>query len=134
MLLDNSVELGRQIIVKFVIFITLLFGLNSIVDSDLLIRVVKLPGLALVLLVEVDHKKGVLEVDEEVAHVRHLLRFFLIRNDVDVPEHVLVRLVDLVSQLFLGVSARNVLDAEVRPQITSLFDTFDSDRVSLSGP
>ena len=125
-------KLGLEVAIEFVIFITLLFRLAAVVNSNLLVRVVQLPGLALILLVEVHDEERVLEVDEEVAHVGHLLGLLLVRDDVDVPEHVAVGLVDLVLQLLLVVSTRDVFDAKVGAKIEGLLDAIYLHRRSLS--
>jgi len=64
-----------------VTIVTLFFWRAPVVDADLLVRVVELPRLALVLLIEVDDEERVLEVNEEVAHIGHFLGLLLVRNN-----------------------------------------------------
>ena len=76
------------------VLVTLFLRGTSIVDRYLLLWVVLLPFLVLVLLEEVNDKEGVLEIDEKVAHVCFLLRFFLIGDNVECRESVLVVEID----------------------------------------
>ena len=54
-----------------------------------------------------------LEVDKEVAHIRVLLRLFLISDYVKIAVSILVSAIDFLLELFLVVAARYVLHAEV---------------------
>ena len=109
-----------------------LFGVASVVDAHLFVRVVQLPVLVLVLLVEIHHEQRVLEVDKEVPHVGILLWLFLISDDVKVAVSVFVRAVDLLFQLFLVVAARDVLHAKVRARVFTLLYKFHLDGLSLA--
>ena len=92
---------------------TLLLRISPVVDAHLLVRVVELPIFVLVLLVKIDDEKWMFEVDEEVTHVRVLLRFFLIGDDVEVAIPVLVGPVDLLLELLFIVAAGDIFDAKV---------------------
>lgn len=116
------------------VLVELFFGCAAIVDANLLVRVVQLPSLALVFLVEVDHKEGVLEVNEEVAHVGLLFGFFFVRDNGHAPEHISVGLANLVLQLLLAVATGDVLDAKIRPQILTLLDELHFDRFIEAAP
>lgn len=122
---DDALQLRNEVGVQLSAVVALLLGRVAIVDSDLLIRVVQLPRLPLVLVVEVDDEERVLEVDEEVAHVRLLVRLLVVLDDVQGRVSALVLLVDLVLELLLGVSAWDVFDAEVRSKIFPLHDSLD---------
>ena len=87
----------------------------------------ELPRLTLILFVEVHYEERVLEVDEEVSHVGHLLRLFLISDNVECRVPVLLCSIDLILQLFLRVAARNILDTQVGSQILSHLDQLDLD-------
>ena len=89
----------------------LLLRVAPVVDADLLVRVVQLPVLVLILLIEIDNEKRMLKVDEEVAHVRVLLRLFLIGDDVEIAVSILVRSVDFLLELLFVVATRDILDA-----------------------
>ena len=67
----------------------------------------------MILLIEIDDEKRVLKVDEKVAHVRVLLRLFLIRDDVKVAVSILVRSVDFLLELLLVVAAGDILHAQI---------------------
>lgn len=126
-LLDNAVQLSHQVSIQLVVLVELFLGSAAIVDANLLVGVVQLPGLALVLFVKVDHKEWVLKVDEEVAHVGLLFGFLLVRDNVYAPEHIFVRLANLVLQLLLAVAARDVFHAKIRPQILAQLDLLHLD-------
>ena len=111
---------------------TLFFGRATIIDTDLLVAVVELPRLTLILLVEVHDEQRVLEVDKEVSHVGHLLRLFLISDDVKCRVPVLLCSIDLILQLFLRVAARNILDTQVGSQVLSHLDQLHLDRLVVS--
>ena len=89
----------------------LLLRVASVVDADLLVRVVQLPVLILILFIEIDNEKRVLKVDEEVAHIRVLLRLFLISDDVKVAVSILVSPINFLLELLFVVATRDVLDA-----------------------
>ena len=93
--------------------LALLFGVASVVDSYFFVRVVQLPVLVLVLLIEIYHEKRMLEVDKEVAHVGILLWLFLISDDVKIAVSVFVRTIDFLLQLFLVIATWDVLNAKV---------------------
>ena len=76
--LNNAMQLVHKVDVQLIDGRTLFLGVAAVVHADFLVRVVQLPGFTLVLVVEVDDEEWILEVDEEVAHVRHLLRLFLV--------------------------------------------------------
>ena len=82
----------------------------------------ELPGLTLVLVVEVDDEKWILEVDEEVAHIRHFLRLLLILDNVKSRVSPFVVSIYLVLQFFLRVAAWDVFHAKVGSQIMTLLD------------
>lgn len=109
--LDNAVQLSHEVAIQLVVLVELFLGRTAVVDANLLVRVVQLPGLALVLLVEVDHKEGVLEINEEVTHVGLLFGFFFVRDNVYAPKHIPVRLANLVLQLLLAVATWDVFHA-----------------------
>ena len=119
-LFNDAVELVDEVGVELVNGWAFLFGVAAVVDADLLVGVVELPRLPLVLVVKVDDEERVLEVDEEVTHVRHLLRLFLVFDNVQRGVSALVVLVYLVFQLLLGVAAGDVFDAQVGPQVQPL--------------
>ena len=108
-----ALDLAHEVSVKLMAIETLFLGRATIVDTDLLVAVVELPRLTLILLVEVHDEERVLEVDEEVSHVGHLLRLLLIGDDVECRVPVLLCSVDLILQLFLRIAARNILDTQV---------------------
>ena len=124
-LFNDAVELVDEVGVELVDGRAFLFGIAAVVDADLLVGVVELPRLPLILVVKVNNEERVLEIDEEVPHVRHLLRLFLIFNDVQRGVSPLVVLVYLVFQLLLGVAAGDVFDAQVGPQVRPLLHQVD---------
>ena len=91
----------------------LLFRVAPVVDADFLVRVVQLPVLVLILLIEIDNEKRVLKVDEKVAHVCVLLRLFLIGDDVKITVSILVRSVDFLLELLFIVAAGDILHAQI---------------------
>ena len=91
-----ALDLVHEVSVKLMAIETLFLGRATIVDTDLLVAVVELPRLTLILLVEVHDEERVLEVDEEVSHVGHLLRLLLISDDVECRVPVLLCSVDLI--------------------------------------
>lgn len=109
--LNDFLKLTLQVLIKLVSILTLFFGISTVEDADLFVRVMQLPGLPLILFVEIYDEKRVLEVDEKVAHVSLLFRFFLICYDIEGAETTLMTDVDLIFQLLLRVAARYVLDA-----------------------
>ena len=106
-------------------FGVLSLGVSSIVDSDLLLRVVELPCLPLILYIEVYDEEWMLKFNEEVAHVRHLFGFFLVSDHVKRRVEAFVGPIDLIFQLFFGVATRDVLDTEIGSQVLGLFDKID---------
>lgn len=110
----------------------LFLGVATIVDPDLLVGVVELPRLALVLVVEVDDEERVFEVDEEVAHVSHLLWLLFVFNNVERGIPALVVAIDLVFQLLFRVAAWDVLDAEVSSQLKTLLHEVNLDRLAVA--
>jgi len=110
----------------------LFLGVATIVDPDLLVGVVELPRLALVLVVEVDDEERVFEVDEEVAHVGHLLWLLFVFNNVERGIPALVVAIDLVFQLLFRVAAWDVLDAEVSSQLKTLLHEVNLDRLAVA--
>lgn len=133
-LLDDFLQLALQVGVELGIGVTLLLGVVAVEDADLLVLVGLLPGAALVLLVKVDDEERVLEVDEEVTHVGHLLGLFFVKDDVDGGVPVFVRLVDLLLQLVLRKAARDVLDAKIRPRVYPLLHQLDPHRLAVVRP
>lgn len=87
----------------------------------------QLPSFALVLLIEVNHEEWVLKVNEEVPLIVIFLWLFFVWNNVDCCVAILLRFIDLLLQLLLRVSARDVLNAKIRPQVFTLFHFFDLD-------
>ena len=106
---------------------TLFLGRATIIDTDLLVAIVKLPRLTLILLVEIYDEERVLKVDEEVSHVGHFLRLLLISDDIKCRVPVLLCSIDLILQLFLRVAARNILYTQVCSQILSHLNQLDPD-------
>ena len=91
-----ALDLVHEVSVKLMAIETLFLGRATIVDTDLLVAVVELPRLTLILLVEVHDEERVLEVDEEVSHVGHLLRLLLIGDNVECRVPGLLCFVDLI--------------------------------------
>ena len=115
------------------VVVALLFlRVASIVDANLLVRVVQLPVLVLILLVKVDHEQRMLEVDKEVPHVSHLLWLLLVRDDVEVGVSVLVRSVDFLLQLLLIVAEGDILHTKVGAQVHALLDKVNADWIALT--
>ena len=73
----------------------------------------ELPGLTLVLVVEVNDEQWVLEVDEEVTHIRHFLRLLFILDNVKSRVSPFMVPIDFVLQFFLRVPARDIFHAKV---------------------
>ena len=110
-LLNDPVQLTYEARIQLVDWWTLLLWVAAVVHADFLVGVVELPGLTLVLIVEVNNEQWVLEIDEKVPHIRHFLRLLLVFNDVKSGISPFMVLIDLVLELFLGVSAWNVFNA-----------------------
>lgn len=87
------------------------------------------PRAALPLLEEIYDEERMLEVDEEVAHICLLHRLLWVRDDVDLPIHVSVLLVDLFLQLLLRQRVGNILHAEVGAKVFRLHHEVDLDRL-----
>jgi len=103
---------------------------EAIADQSLLLTGVVVPCSTLELMHEVKHEQRMLEVNEDEAAVHSLLALIvLIRNILDRGVSVGMRAVDLDPELFLAVAARQVLDAEVRPQVLAGLDPLDVDDV-----
>ena len=126
-LLNDPVQLIDEARIQLVDWWTLLLWVAAVVHADFLVGVVELPGLTLVLIVEVNNEQWVLEIDEKVPHIRHFLRLLLVFNDVESGISPFMVLIDLILELFLGVSAWNVFNAKVGPEIKALFDQVNSD-------
>lgn len=131
-LFDNSVQLVDQTRLQLIDRWTLFLGVAAIVDPDLLVGVVELPRLTLVLVVEVDDEERVFKVNEEVAHVGHLLWLLFVFNNVERGIPALVVAIDLVFQLLFRVAAWDVLDAEVSSQLKTLLHEVNLDRLAVS--
>ena len=125
--LNNAMQLIHKVDVQLIDGWTLFLGVAAVVHADLLVRVVQLPGFTLVLVVEVDDEEWILEVDEEVAHVRHLLRLFLVFDYVKSGITSLVVPINLVLEFFLGISTRDVFHAKVGSQIRALLNQVNPD-------
>ena len=130
-LFDNLCKLTSQICIKFMSIMTLFFGITTVEDANFFVGVVKLPSFTLVLFKEIYDKKWMLEVDEEVAHVGHLLWLFLISNNVEGRVATLVSDVYLIFELFLRVATRDVLNAQISPQVLALLHEVDPDRLTV---
>ena len=128
-LTHNALDLAHEVSVKLMSIETLFLRRATIIDTDLLVTVVELPRLTLILLVEVHNEERVLEVDEEVSHVGHLLRLLLISDDVECRIPVLLCPIDLILELFLRVAARNILDTQVGSKVLTQLDQIDLDRL-----
>ena len=118
--LDDTMQFVNKVDVKLVDRRTLFLRITAVVDADLLVRVVELPGLTLVLVVKVNDEQWVLEVDEEVTHIRHFLWLLLILDNVKSRVSPFVVTIDFVLQFFLRISAWDVLHAKVGSQIMTL--------------
>ena len=125
---NDPLQLATKILVQLVRPMSLFLRAVAVVNANFLLRVVLLHGLSLIDFEEVNHKKWVFEVNEEVAHVGLSIGLFFVADDVEAAVHILVSLVQLILQLFLTVPAWNVLDTQVGPQIFALFDKFDPNR------
>ena len=121
-LFNDSMKLINQSCVELVDGRALFLRITTIVDANLLVRVMKLPGLTLVLVKEIYNEEWVLEVDEEVTHVCHFLWLLLILDDVKRRVSALVVAVDLIFKLFLCIAARDVFHAQVCSQFKPLFN------------
>ena len=73
-----------------------------------------------------------LEFNEEVAHVGHLLWLLFVFNNVERGIPALVVAIDLVFQLLFRVAAWDVLDAEVSSQLKTLLHEFNLDRLAVA--
>jgi hypothetical protein len=107
--------------------VTLFLGISPVKDAYLFIRVVQLPGLALILLVEINDEKGVLKVYEEVAHVVLVLGHLFVRNNVNCCVPIKLRFIDLVLELLLLIATRDVLHAKICAQVLPLLHLFNLD-------
>ena len=96
---------------------------SAIKDRDFLFRVVIiLPLRILIFFIELHNEKRMLEVNEEVAHVRHLLGLLLVRDHVKCRIAILVVTINLFFKLLLRETVWDVLDTQVRPEILTLLD------------
>ena len=125
-------KLVSQIFVQLVDRRALFLGITTVVDAHLLIRVVKLPRLTLVLVVEIYDEEWVLEVDEEVPHVGHFLRLFLILDNVKRRISTFVVAINFIFQLFLCIATRDVFDAKVCSQFKPLFYEVNPDGLAVA--
>jgi len=102
--------------------------IGSVVNLDLLLRIIQLPSLLLVGCVEVDHVQRMLQVDEEVARI--VLHVVLGFGELDLGVLVLVSLVNLSLQLLLRVLVGQVHYAEVRSQVVTRFHSVNVHRLA----
>lgn len=73
----------------------------------------ELPSLTLVLVVEVDDEKWILKVNEEVAHVGHLLGLLLVFDDVKRGISPFMIAINLVFELLFGVATWDIFHTQV---------------------
>ena len=106
-------ELVNQVCVEFVDRRALFLRISAIVHANLLIGVVEFPSLTLVLVVEVHHEQWILEVNEEVAHVGHLLRLLLVFDDVKRGISSFMIAINLVFEFLLGVATWDIFHTQI---------------------
>ena len=97
--------------------------LVSITNMDLLLAFVLIPESSLVLVIEVHHVEGMLEINEEIARILRCVIFCSCKIDTSV--FVLVSLINFLFKLLLVVLDRQILYTEICTEIFAPLDLFN---------